>query len=101
MEAVKPGVMHGRPVNTGSPAGRRILSSRDAGHTERSGEERRLGERGLMESTHVVEHLHAVREDVIHSVGDLRVPFLQVLEVSGLLLVLVHQSLDVLPVDPD
>lgn len=93
MEAVKLRVMHGRPVNTGSSEG--------TGHTERAGEECRLLESGLMEGTHVIEHLHAVQKDVIHSICDLRVPFLQVLEVSGLLLVLVHQTLDVLPVDPD
>lgn len=96
MEAVELWVMNWRPVDTSSPAGRCILSSKHAGHSEWTGEEA-----GLVEGMHVVKHLHAVHEDVVYSVGNLCVPFLQVLEVSGLLLVLIHQGVNVLSVYPN
>lgn len=96
VEAVELWVLHGGPVDTSSPAAHCILSSEHAGHTEWAGEEA-----GLVEGMHVVKHFHAVHEDVVYSIGNLCVPFLQVLEVSGLLLVLIHQVLNVLSIYPN
>lgn len=93
MEAVDLWVVQRGPVDTSGPAG---LSTEHAGHTEGVGEEA-----GLVKGTHVFNHLHAVHEDVVHSICNLCIPLLQVLEASGLLLVLVQQGLNVLPVDPN
>lgn len=89
MEAVELWVLEGRPVDAGRwPEG--------AGHAEGSREEV-----GLVERAHVVEHLHAVQEDTVNSLGHLAVALLQLLEMLALLLVLFLQGLDVLTVDPD
>ncbi len=81
MEAVDLWVVQRGPVDTSGPAG---LITEYAGHTEGAGEEA-----GLVEGTHVINHLHAVHEDVVDSICNLCIPLLQVLEASGLLLVFV------------
>lgn len=93
MEAVEILVVQRGPVDMSGTAG---MTTEHAGHTEGTGEEA-----GLVEGTHVVKHLHAVHEDIVHSVCNFCIPLLEVLEASGLLLVLVHQGLNVLPVDPN
>lgn len=93
VETVELLIVQRRPVDTSGPAG---MTTEHAGHAEGTGEEA-----GLVEGAHVVKHLHAVHEDVVHSICNLCIALLQVLEAPGLLLVLIHQGLNVLPVYPN